>query len=110
MRNIRSSRKFYSEGNAIEYPIGKYYQFDESGVLIRTTDFDKLFKFNYRDVQRLFKKKKYTITLIKGIDAATDEVNWDVFYKDQKKQTCHMVINGKTGQIISDNHGLTFIE
>jgi YD repeat-containing protein len=121
--NIKEKGLAYVQG----FQKGIWYEFDESGKLIRETDYDKPFKFTFEDIVKFCEKNN--IKLAKGYNKTTFDNNkewyesllladirrsifegmckWEIIYakEEPKSQYGHVretiTLDGETGKAIS---------
>ena len=110
-------REFYPNNNIktkgifcwFGFKIGKWYNYDENGNLISQDDYDKGFKFTYKDIFEyciknnipLDKKEYgYKTSIRKYISAKEKTYLWGIDYLDTEKNLVKIIeLNGKDGSI-----------
>jgi len=85
-----------------EIKIGKEYNYKDDCALASVTDYDSIFKFSLKDVEKLMKgydASKKSISREK--EHKTDTYFWQVHYKDKKSgEWMELIIDPLTGKII----------
>ena len=91
------------------FKIGKWYNYDENGNLISQDDYDKGFKFTYKDIFEyciknnipLDKKENgYKTSIRKHISTKDKIYLWGIDYLDTEKNLVKIIeLNGKDGSI-----------
>jgi hypothetical protein len=104
--NIKCKGYIITNGGAC---VGKWYEFNESGELVREIDYDKIFTFSFDDIQKFCKKKG--IELKKGYvqygfktyisNCVEGGCWWKIEYLKKSDLVEIIRLDGKTGKILS---------
>jgi hypothetical protein len=134
-------KNFYTNGiiktkwmtNKTDYTIkskyGKWYEFDEQGKLIKTTDYDKNYKMSFEQITEIAHKyaRKYDYDAKTGINDVInnhiwwnedfavikrDQGIWNIYFskphfKNEESKKCerlHIKIDDKTQKIVKEDH------
>ena len=141
---FRVFRHYYPNGNIKEkgltyvqgFDKGVWYKFDETGKLIKETDYDKPFEFTFEDILKFCEKhniyvekgyessdptrdvqgmERYMITYIYR-NCFEEACQWEIEYIEKVPKTefdyiqVNIILDGKTGKIISKEQKPYLIE
>jgi hypothetical protein len=109
--------------------IGKWYEFDEQGKVIKTTDYDKNYKMSFHQITEIAHKyaRKYDYDAKTGINDVInnhiwwnedfavikrDQGIWDIYFskphfKNEESKKCerlHIKVDDKTQKIVKEDH------
>ncbi len=65
-----------------------------------------MFKFSYSDINKLFAKKRYKISEVKGTGYPNGNASWRIFYRNSKTEFCEMIINANNGKVTYDHQNI----
>lgn len=91
---------------------GSWYEFDESGKLIKETDYDKPFKFTFEDILKLCEKENITVdkgpilqstgwhtTISRGLE--NNHPYWSIEWLKKPDILEKITLDGITGKVVS---------
>ena len=101
-----SEHYFKKNPRAIEYPMGKYYSYGESGDVIKIVDYDSLYKYTIDDVFKFLKKND--ISSLESIAQVGNapRLAWEIWYRSSRYGRCEALIDAWTRKIIRDSKNI----
>lgn len=118
------SKTYYKNGNikakgigfnGVGFPIGVWYEFDESGKLIKEINYDKFYDFTFEDIVRFCEKENIPLqkgpvlqstgfhtNIRRGNSAIFDGTSWWKIEWLKKPNVIEIItLDGKTGKVLS---------
>ena len=97
------------ENPVLKFPLGFKKNYNESGLLINTINYNKLYKFRYNDVLKYLRKHDKSgirVTSILAFDNGKDDAVWHVNYVSNEKGFSFLSIDAGNGKIRHEDHAI----